>query len=75
MRVALSLAAAVIALAAADAASAASYLVTVGTRARVSPPYEGSDDYRLVPIGLLSVRRVGSLYRFTPPDGSGTLRR
>lgn len=66
-------AAAVAALAGADAASAEPWVVTVGGRVAGSPEWEGSDDTKLGVTPTFSVGRISPYRRFTPPDPGATI--
>jgi outer membrane scaffolding protein for murein synthesis (MipA/OmpV family) len=52
---------------------AADWIVTVGGRLSVGPPYEGADHDVIAPTPSFSVRRADRPYRFTPPDGGSTV--
>lgn len=54
------------------AANAADYIVTVGGRGAVSPPYEGAPNEVIRPSVVFNVRPANSIWRFTPPDDGGS---
>jgi MipA family protein len=54
-------------------ASAADWIVTVGGRGAVSPPYEGAPNDVVRPSLVFNVRRADKPFRFTPPDDGGSL--
>jgi outer membrane scaffolding protein for murein synthesis (MipA/OmpV family) len=57
---------------AAGAAQAQGWVVTIGGKGSVAPPYEGADHYVVRPVPTLSARRADRPYRFVPPDGGTT---
>lgn len=52
-------------------ASATDYIVTVGGRGAVNPPYEGAPNEVVRPSVVFSIRRADAPWRFTPPDDGG----
>ena len=54
-------------------ASATDWIVTVGGRGAISPPYEGAPNEVFRPSFVFSVRRADKPFRFTPPDDGGSL--
>lgn len=76
MNAKMNFACAVAALSLAGAATAAhaegGWIVSVGAKASVSPPYEGADHFVTRPSPTLSVTRADKPYRFTPLDGGTT---
>ncbi|MGH6992261.1 MAG: MipA/OmpV family protein [Caulobacteraceae bacterium] len=54
-------------------AGAADWIITLGERTSVVPPYEGANHDVLSPSLLFNARKAGSLYRFTPPDTGSNL--
>src|SRR5258708_468505 len=54
-------------------ASAADWIVTVGGRGAVSPPYEGAPNEVFRPSFTFSVRRADKPFRFSPPDDNGSI--
>jgi outer membrane scaffolding protein for murein synthesis (MipA/OmpV family) len=58
--------------AAATAARAEGWTVSVGAKASVSPPYEGADHFVTRPAATLSIAPAGRPYRFNPPDVGST---
>jgi outer membrane protein len=59
-------------LAATAAHAEGGWIVSVGAKASVSPPYEGADHFVTRPTPTLSVTPADKPYRFTPPDGGTT---
>ena len=57
----------------AGAAQAGDWIVTVGGRASLAPPYEGAS--QLTPFGYptINIRKADQPERFSPPDGGGRL--
>ena len=55
------------------AAPAADWIVTVGGRGAISPPYEGAPNEVFRPSFLFSARRADKPFRFAPPDDGGSL--
>jgi outer membrane scaffolding protein for murein synthesis (MipA/OmpV family) len=49
------------------------WVVTVGGRVGVGPPYEGANHEVIVPSATFNLRRPDTPYRFTPPDGGSTV--
>ena len=49
------------------------WIVTIGGRVAVSPPYEGAGHDVLAPSPTFSVRKADSPYRFSPPDDSSSI--
>ena len=49
------------------------WIATVNLRGRYKPPFEGSADHTLIPIGSIALRRSTDPARFTPPDRAGGL--
>jgi outer membrane protein len=47
--------------------------VSASLKARVSPDYMGSDDYRVVPAGSISLSKPGEDSRFSAPDDGASL--
>jgi len=54
-------------------AAAADWIVTVGGRGAISPPYEGAPGEVVRPSLVFNVRRADKPFRFTPPDDGGAL--
>ncbi len=54
-------------------ASATDWIVTVGGRGAISPPYEGAPNEVFRPSLVFNVRRADKPFRFTPPDDGGSL--
>src|SRR5258708_9060418 len=52
--------------------SAADWIVTVGGRGAISPPYEGAPHEVFRPSLLFSARRADRPFRFAPPDDGGS---
>jgi outer membrane protein len=65
--------AAAIGLCATAAHAEGGWVVQVGAKASVSPPYEGADHFVTRPSPTLSITRADKPYRFTPLDGGTTL--
>ncbi|MHB8530980.1 MAG: MipA/OmpV family protein, partial [Caulobacteraceae bacterium] len=61
------------AMVAASSSRAEDWIVTIGGRVGATPPYEGAGRDIVIPSLIFNIRRAGSLYRFTPPDGGSTL--
>ncbi len=68
MRTSFLLSALALILACAGAAHAEDYLVTVGGRMRLKPPYEGADSLHVVGVGILDLQPADKPYRYTAPD-------
>jgi outer membrane scaffolding protein for murein synthesis (MipA/OmpV family) len=56
----------------ASSAWAGDWIATIGARASVAPPYEGSTAEVVRPFPTFSLRPADRPYRFTPPDGGTT---
>ena len=63
--------AALLSLAGGAAHAEGGWIVSVGAKASVSPPYEGADHFVTRPTPTLSITPADKPYRFTPLD-SGT---
>ncbi len=49
------------------------WIVTIGGRLAVTPPYEGAGHDVLAPSPTFNIRRADSPYRFSPPDDSSSI--
>ena len=49
------------------------WIVTLGGRMAVTPPYEGAGHDVLAPSPTISIRRADTPYRFSPPDDSSSI--
>jgi outer membrane protein len=51
------------------AAHAENWIVTIGGRGTIAPPYEGADRVVLRGAPSINIRRPGTPFRYVPPDG------